>query len=119
MEGIFDVQRDHVQLLDLACGEELGFVDQDAGHLGGVDQKIGVGIEGVDLALRTETRGDLADAIAAVDHCRVQAHLLPLFFVVVGDLQQRCGFTGVHCRIPEIEFSHCPSSRTRKIKRAL
>ena len=99
--------RQLVQLLDLGGGEELGFVDQHAGDLRRLGQEIGLGAEGVDLALRAEARGDLADAVAAVDGGGVQLDLLALLFVVVRHLQQCRRFAGVHRRIPEIEFCHC------------
>ena len=96
-----------VQLLDLGGAEELGFVDQHAGHLRHVGQEVVVGVEGFDGALRPEARGDLAEAVAAVDRGGEQAHLLALLFIVVRHLQQGGRFAGVHRRIPEIKFCHC------------
>jgi len=95
------------QRLHLLLGDELGLVDQHAGHLGRGREEIGAAIEGIDLALRAETRGDQADAVAVVDDRRVELDLLALLFVVVRHLQQCRRFAGVHRRIPEIEFCHC------------
>jgi hypothetical protein len=65
----------------------LRFVNQQASHLRNLIEEIRVGMEDIDLALRSGA-GD-AHAVAAVDGGRVQAHLLALLFIVVRDLQSK------------------------------
>jgi len=101
------------QLPDLLFGEELRFIDKHAGNFTcqratrlKVANRSSSTLKGNRLRFKPDTRRNPATPGAIIEGRNQDNRAHAALLIIVGCLQQHGRFSGIHCRVTEIEFGH-------------
>ncbi len=100
------------ELKYLILGQKLRLIDQHAvdgllqGFLAYVGQKVFILAHADGFSLNANSRLHEPFAKASIDGRREDQRVHAALAIVVIGLEQRRGFSGVHCRVIEVEFGH-------------